>query len=237
MESTSSIQPPETTNAAGTKRDLSGYRLFSAIELLSGTALVIGHNVFRVVPNEVPILFVLGLVSIRIRDGSLTAIGFRRPASWLRVVLVALAAATLRILLSAVLIDPLTHKFWPPAAAPAEAAAITGNLKIALLALLIVWSFAAFGEEVAYRGYLLTRAADLGNRTNTAYIAGVILVSVLFGYGHYYKGPSGIIDSGVAGLILGSAYLLTGRNLWTSILAHGFIDTFGVIVLYFGLDS
>ena len=237
MEPASSIQPPETTNESDTKRDLSRSRLFSATELLLGIAIVIGHNVFRVVPNEVPILFVLGLVSIRIRDGSLTAIGFRRPASWLRVVLVALAAATLRILLSALLIDPLTQKFWPPAAAPAEAAAITGNLKIALLALLIVWSFAAFGEEVAYRGYLLTRAADLGNRTNTAYIAGVILVSVLFGYGHYYKGPSGIIDSGVAGLILGSGYLLTGRNLWTSILAHGFIDTFGVIVLYFGLDS
>ena len=237
MESTSSIQPPETTNAAGTKRDLSGYRLFSAIELLSGTALVIGHNVFRVVPNEVPILFVLGLVSIRIRDGSFGAVGFRRPSSWSRVVLVALAAATLRILLSAVLIEPVTQKFWPPATAPSEAAAITGNLKVALLALLVVWSFAAFGEEVAYRGYLLTRAADLGNRTKTAYFVGLVFVSILFGYGHYYKGPSGIIDSGVAGLILGTAYLLTGRNLWTSILAHGFIDTFGVIIVYFGLGS
>ena len=237
MESASSIQPAETTDASGTMRDPFRSRLLSAIELFLGAAIVIGHNVFQVVPNEVPILFVLGLVSIRIRDGSLTAIGFRRPSSWSRVVLVALAAATLRILLSEVLIDPLTQKFWPPAAAPSEAAAITGNLKIALLALVIVWSFAAFGEEIAYRGYLLTRAADLGNRTKIAYLVGVVFVSVLFGYGHYYKGPSGIIDSGVAGLILGSAYLITGRNLWTSILAHGFIDTFGVIVLYFGLDS
>jgi membrane protease YdiL (CAAX protease family) len=46
-----------------------------------------------------------------------------------------------------------------------------------------------------------------------------------------------MIDSGVAGLILGSAYMLSGRILWTSILAHGFIDTFGVVVLYFGWDS
>ena len=147
MESDSSIQPAETTNAAGAKRDPLGSRLLSAIELLLGAAIVIGHNVFSVVPNEVPILFVLGLVSIRIRDGSLTAMGFRRPSSWSRVVLIALAAATLRILLSEVLIDPLTQKFWPPALAPSEAAAITGNLKIALLALLIVWTFAAFGED------------------------------------------------------------------------------------------
>jgi membrane protease YdiL (CAAX protease family) len=60
---------------------------------------------------------------------------------------------------------------------------------------------------------------------------------VLFGYGHYYKGPAGIIDSAIAGLILGAAYLLSGRNLWTSVLAHGFIDTTALVVLYFGWDS
>jgi membrane protease YdiL (CAAX protease family) len=41
----------------------------------------------------------------------------------------------------------------------------------------------------------------------------------------------------VAGFILGAAYLVSGRNLWTTVLAHGFIDTFGVVCLYFGWDS
>jgi membrane protease YdiL (CAAX protease family) len=103
--------------------------------------------------------------------------------------------------------------------------------------LLLVWTFAAFGEEIAYRGYLVTRAADLGKRSAAAYWIGVVLVSILFGYGHHYKGPAGIIDSGFAGLILGAAYLLAGRNLWASILAHGFIDTYGVTMLYLGLDT
>jgi membrane protease YdiL (CAAX protease family) len=31
--------------------------------------------------------------------------------------------------------------------------------------------------------------------------------------------------------------MLSGRNLWTSILAHGFIDTVGVIALFFGWES
>ena len=230
-------QALETRVPPRTNRVLSNSRLLSALEVLLGTAIVIGHNVFRVVPNEVPILFLLGLVSIRIRDGSLAAMGFKLPPSWSRVLLFALGAAVVRIVLSVVVIDPLTQKFWPPAAAPAEAAAITGNLRVAFIALLVVWSFAAFGEEISYRGYLLTRAADLGGRTTTAYFVGIVFVSVLFGYGHYYKGPSGIIDSGIAGLILGLAYLFTGRNLWTCILAHGFIDTFGVIAVYFGLDS
>jgi membrane protease YdiL (CAAX protease family) len=34
-------------------------------------------------------------------------------------------------------------------------------------------------------------------------------------------------------LILAAAYLLTGRNLWTAVLAHGFIDTFGIALLCF----
>jgi hypothetical protein len=98
----------------------------------------------------------------------------------------------------------------------------------------IVWTFAALGEEVSYRGYLLTRAADMGRRSRTAYWVSMIAVSVLFGFGHYYKGPSGILDSGIAGLLLGTAYLLSGRNVWASILAHGFIDTFGVIAEFVG---
>jgi membrane protease YdiL (CAAX protease family) len=41
----------------------------------------------------------------------------------------------------------------------------------------------------------------------------------------------------VAGLILGTAYMLSGRNLWAPILAHGLIDTVGVVMLFFGWDS
>ena len=64
-----------------------------------------------------------------------------------------------------------------------------------------------------------------------------MLVAVLFGYGHYYKGPAGVVDSADAGLILGAAYLLSGRCLWTTILAHGLHDTIGVYAAaYSGWD-
>jgi CAAX protease family protein len=217
--------------------DRTSGRAISALELLIGAGIVIGHNVFRVVPNEVVILFVLGLLSMRLRDGRWSAIGFKRPASWSRILVVAALAAAVRIGLGDLVIDPLTARFWPAAVAPAGADEAVGNWKVALMYLGIVWTFAAFGEEVAYRGYLLTRAADVGGRSRIAWWIGVVVVSVLFGYGHYYKGPAGILDSGIAGLILGSAYLLSGRNLWTTVLAHGFIDTVGVVSLYFGWDS
>src|SRR5256885_12983919 len=65
-------------------------RLLSAFELFFGAFIVIGHNVFHIVPNEVIVLFVLGLISIRLRDGRWSAIGFKRPESWWCIVLIAL---------------------------------------------------------------------------------------------------------------------------------------------------
>jgi hypothetical protein len=88
-------------------------RLLSALEFLFGAFIVIGHNVFHIVPNEVIILSVLGLISIRLRDGSWSAMGFKRPASWRRIFLIALGAAILRILLGQFLIEPVTGFFWP----------------------------------------------------------------------------------------------------------------------------
>ena len=212
-------------------------RLLSAFEFCFGAFIVIGHNVFHIVPNEVIVLSVLGLISIRLRDGRWSAMGLKRPASWRRVLLIAIVAAILRILLGQFLIEPVTGLFWPKPTPPTLANEITGNVKVGVVALLLVWTFAAFGEEIAYRGYLLTRAADIGRRSAAAYWIGIVLVSILFGYGHYYKGASGVIDSGVAGLILGTAYMLAGRNLWATIFAHGFIDTFGIIDAFFGWSN
>jgi len=85
-------------------------------------------------------------------------------------------------------VDPLTARFWPAAVGPSGFEAITGHAWVALRWLAIVWTFAAFGEEISYRGYLTTRAADVGGRSKAAYWVSVLLVSVLFGIGHHYKG-------------------------------------------------
>ena len=214
-----------------------GQRWFSFAELALGTFLVIGHNVYHIVPNEVPFLFVLFWISLRLRDGGWKVAGLLRPDSWKRTITWALAAAALRISLGELVVGPVTARFFPPQHTSSVIKSATGNWKAALLSLLLIWTFAAFGEELGYRGYLLTRAADVGGRSQPAYWVGMLFVSVLFGYGHYYKGPAGVIDSGMAGLILGMAYLLSRRNLWVCILAHGFNDTVAVIAWFMGLAS
>jgi hypothetical protein len=54
------------------------------------------------------------------------SLGFRRLASWRLVVLIALAAAALRIVLGYLVIDPLTARFRPPAVSPQGIDEITG---------------------------------------------------------------------------------------------------------------
>jgi membrane protease YdiL (CAAX protease family) len=217
---------------------MNSLRTIGALEFVVGAGIVIAHNVFRVMPNEVPILVAMALLSMRLRAGGWDweQLGFKRPRSWGRIVAIALTAAAVRIVAGDWLIEPAAQHFWPPPKAPAGAEELKGHLQLVFLYLPIVWGFAAFGEEIAYRGYLLNRGAESCNATKAAWWTAVLASALLFGLGHYYKGPAGVADSTFAGVVLGTAYMASGRNLWTTVLAHGFIDTVGLFGAYFGWE-
>ena len=210
-------------------------RWFLLLEFAFGAFIVFGHNIFHILPNEVPILFVLGWVSLRWRNGGWRYAGLSRPQSWWKTVALAVITAAILLLSSELLVEPLAHRVWPE---PEQVSNViesgASGWKQALLGLAIVWTFAAFGEELSYRGYLLTRGADTLGRLKLGYFAAMILVSVLFGFGHYYKGPSGVLDSTYSGFVLGGVFLLSGRNLWTPILTHGIADTVAVFAVFMG---
>jgi len=210
-------------------------RWFSLLELVLGVFIVFGHNIFHILPNEVPILFVLGWISLRWRNGGWKYAGLSRPQSWWKTVALAIIAAAILLLGSELVVEPVAHRIWPePEHVSNVIQSGASGWRQALASLLIVWTFASFGEELSYRGYLLTRAADAFGKSNLAYWAAMIVVSLLFGFGHYYKGPSGVLDSTYSGLVLGGVLLLSGRNLWTSILAHGIADTVAVFAVFMG---
>ena len=209
-------------------------RWLSLAEFLLGASSVILHNVYHRLPNEVPILFILGWISIRLRDGGWKAVGLGKPNSWWKTILCGVVVGVL-VIVAGELANSLGEKIWHTAANVSSVINDSkANWKAALSALGLIWTFAAFGEEMGYRGYVLTRAADVGNRSRLAYLLALLASSVLFGYGHYYKGPPGILQSTVSGLILGGAYLLSGRNLWIPILAHGCADTIAIVAVFFG---
>ena len=212
-------------------------RLISLAEFLLGAATVIGHNVCHKVPNEVPILFVFGWISIHMRNGGWRAVGFKKPASWWKTVAWALVTAVLITVLSDIVVAPRAEKHFGVRQESKALGTTTHSAVWVLEMLAVFWGFAAFGEELGYRGYLLNRAAEIGNRSKAADLLALLLVSGLFGYGHYYKGYAGVIASSVSGLVLGAAYLLSRRNLWVNILAHGFRDTFAMVAALMGWSN
>ena len=90
----------------------SRYRWISLVEIALGTFFVIGHNVFHIVPNEVPILFVFFWVSFWLRDGGWSVAGLKRPKSWGKTVLMAITAAAVLLVGSELVIQPLASHFW-----------------------------------------------------------------------------------------------------------------------------
>ncbi len=78
---------------------------------------------------------------------------------------------------------------------------------------------AGVGEELAYRGYVLTLVSDLG----AGGWAGVAAASIPFGAVHAYQGWSGAVRAGLLGFVFGVVVLLTG-SVWPAVLAHAGLD-------------
>ena len=93
-----------------------GRRAIAAVEALGAAAVVIGHNIFRIVPNEVVVLVLAGAVSCAVRRQSLKVIGYRRPTSWRNTTPVALAVAVALQAFSIFVVDPLAIRFTGEAA-------------------------------------------------------------------------------------------------------------------------
>src|ERR1700757_3200894 len=88
-------------------------RWLSLLELLLGVFIVFGHNIFHILPNEVPILFVLGWISLRLRNGGWKYAGLSRPQSWSKIVALAILAAAVLLLGSELVVEPISHRIWP----------------------------------------------------------------------------------------------------------------------------
>lgn len=76
-------------------------------------------------------------------------------------------------------------------------------------------------EEVAFRGYLITRLMLLG-KTKT-WILPVFVASIVFGSGHSYQGLSGFILLSIYGVMFAALFIKT-KSLWPCIIAHFFQD-------------
>ena len=114
---------------------------------------------------------------------------------------------------------------------------VRGNLPVFLMWLGIVWTSAAFGEEMFFRGFLIDRASKIFVNVRFGALLAILLPAFIFGVGHmYYQGVRGLITTGLIGLWLGALFLGYKRNLWPLVLAHGLIDSLTFTAEYLDLD-
>lgn len=178
---------------------------------------------------------VIGAVAWQRGEG-LRSLGFIRPESWTVTVGLSVVLGLLLALLSTLLVEPLTDRLAGESIDHSLFDGIRGNLGAFLRILLVVWLLVAFLEEAIFRGFLMTELALWLGRGVVGTALNLIISSSLFGIAHWYQGRSGAISTGIVGLLIGVIFIAGGYNLWLPVLTHGFIDTFGLTLVYLNGD-
>jgi uncharacterized protein len=113
---------------------------------------------------------------------------------------------------------------------------IRGDFASFFILFLIMWVFAAFGEEFLFSGYYMKHLAELFGDTDKAWFTSAIVLSIYFGISHNYQGTSGMIAVGLASTIFFLTFYKNRTNLALLVFAHGFYDTIGLTLIYLEKD-
>jgi membrane protease YdiL (CAAX protease family) len=138
-------------------------------------------------------------------------------------------------IISILIIVPIVNSITNSTLDLSGVVALKDNWLNLVIALLISWTFAAFGEEIAYRSYLFQNIAGLFPNRRMGSAIGVLLCTALFALGHGYQGISGVVENAVFGLTMAFIFLFSKRNIWLPIIIHGFVDTIGFILIFSGV--
>ena len=204
------------------------------LEILAFFAVVVA-DAFGFVPlTQTVLLLPLVWVSLHFRHEPWSTIGFSRPPSMAQSIAVGTLAGIAPEAFAVSVTTPWISGLVGVEPDYSEVSGVKGNLGLLMVFLGLSWSLGAFGEELCFRGFLMKRLAQLLGETRMAWIASLVLASVLFGWGHTEQGVSGWIQEGLSGFLLGVLFLLANRNLVVAIVAHGVSNTVAFVLIYFG---
>jgi membrane protease YdiL (CAAX protease family) len=160
-------------------------------------------------------------------------LGFTRPKSWTKSIVIAFVlGAAFKLLMKAVVM-PL---FGAPAANPAYHHLVGNSAALAEIVTAVIVG-AGFGEETVYRGYLFERLGKALGRSMTARVATVLLTSALFALAHHHdQGAAGVEQAAITGLIFGSVFAVR-RQIWTVMIAHAAFDLTAVALIYWNVEA
>lgn len=179
---------------------------------------------------KVGFITALVVISKKAMHWSWSDLGFAPPLTWWNPFLTAVGTFTAVILLS-LFLKPLLLEIGGPQKTE-HLTALKGNLPLLLFALLLVWTAAAFVQELVFRAFMINALDTIfGNNSLSTWFA-VLTSAVLFGMVHAWQGLGGILFTAAIGLIFGIAYILNGRRIWSIIFVHGLLDSLTLIMIY-----
>ena len=160
-------------------------------------------------------------------------LGFVRPKSWTKSILIGIAFGALFKLVMKALVMPLLG-------APAVNARyhyLAGNAAALPGALYAMIIGAGFGEETVFRGYMFERLGKLLGNTRRAKLAIVLITTTLFAAAHYPdQGIPGVEQAVFTGLAFGGIYAATG-GLFMLMVAHAAFDLVALALIYWNLEA
>jgi len=142
--------------------------------------------------------------------------------------------AVIVLQLSATVVGPILENVFGGERDLSRFSDVQGSLQALFLTLALSWSFAAFGEEIAYRIVLLGGLIKALGNSKGALIVAVVLQAMVFGLVHLYQGPVGVIGASVSGLVFGTVTVLARGAIWPAALAHGINNSIGLFSIYMG---
>jgi uncharacterized protein len=206
--------------------------LLIPLEILA-LLLCVGITALGLFPLPVLLFVLVAWGSLRLRHLRWRDVGLRRPEKWLPTIGLALVIGVGYQFLDIYLIAPVLERLTSQPIDLSQFASLEGSLPALVLALLLTWTEAAFIEEMFFRGYLFNRLTDLFGNERVGVILALVLSSLAFSIAHGYQGITGVLDTFLAGLMLGLLYIYARRNLWLPILTHGVVDTVAFLLIYF----
>lgn len=207
---------------------------FGALEIALFAAVFIAGTLNYLPISHTPYLLALGWLMLRVRARRWADVGFQWPEHAASTIVLGLLAGVAMSAFELIVLEPTVRSFTGASPDLSLFKELKGNLQATILFIALSWVLAAFGEEMVWRGYAMTRIAELFGGTAGAWALSLVLVNAIFGVAHDYQDLSGVIVTGVAGVGLGVLYLLAGRNLVVPIMAHGMSNTCDFVMIYWG---
>lgn len=128
------------------------------------------------------------------------------------------------------LVRPLVEDWFGKGMDTSALDAVAGNPLVFAITLAVALGSAVV-EEVIFRGYVIGWGSHVFGKGFAPLL--MLLSSAVFGWAHLAYGMAGAVVTGIAGLYLGTLYLLCGRRLLPSIAAHLTFNLIGSIALYY----